>query len=131
MENEDKNRIEPKLPSHPAFCGFDCAACPIYQATLLDDEELKQKLAEKYSAPGRKLMKADIFCKGCRAEKRYLHPFCEECVIRCCALSHDLSLNCGECPDYPCSVILERIPEQSDSRRCMDAVHTRLLKKRV
>ena len=117
------NDIKPNSPveqARPAFCGFDCALCPICMATVNDDDALREELARKYSTVEKKLTKADIMCCGCKSEKRYLHPFCEECAIRCCALAHGVSVNCGECAEYPCPLIIKRIPEGGESRSVMD-----------
>ena len=126
-----KNRLDPPVNAeHMAFCGFDCARCPMYEATVNDDAELKRALIERYSTGEKRLTEKDIFCLGCRAEKRYLHPYCEECDIRRCAGEHGVSVNCGECAEYPCKMIASRIPEDGESRKNMDAIRD-LLKKTV
>ena len=108
---------------HMAYCGFDCGNCPIFIACVNNDEALKAKLAVRYSTPEKKLTADDIRCYGCKADERYVHPYCSECVIRSCAADHGVSFNCGECPEYPCATITERIPEDRESRQNMDAVH--------
>lgn len=114
------NRFLPKA-EHMAFCGFDCGKCPIYRATADNDAELKQALIKKYSTPERQLTEADIHCLGCKAEKRYLHAYCDQCAIRVCAKRRDISYNCGECESYPCEEIIKRIPAEGESRANMDA----------
>lgn len=105
-----------------AFCGFDCGLCPMYRATVDDDAELRAKLIEKYSTPEKRLTEDDVRCFGCKAEERYVHPYCEECAIRRCAVCHGICFNCGECDEYPCKEISRRIPESSQSRVNMDTV---------
>lgn len=124
MENENKmnSNIIPSA-EHPAYCGFDCGRCPVYRATTDNDVQLKRELIKKYSTPERQLTEADISCLGCKAEKRYLHAYCEECAIRLCAVQHEVSYNCGECESYPCSEIKKRIPAEGESRANMDAVN--------
>ena len=31
-----------------AFCGIDCSNCPVYRATMTNDEILKRETAEKW-----------------------------------------------------------------------------------
>ena len=125
--NNRKNEINFKDPvtndEHPAYCGFDCGRCPVYRATVDNDAQLKKELIKKYSTPERQLTEADISCLGCKAEKRYLHAYCEECAIRRCAVEHGCSYNCGECESYPCEMIEKRIPAEGESRANMDAVN--------
>ncbi len=104
-----------------AYCGFDCGKCPIYIATAEDNDEMRQSLAEKLSTPGKTLTKEDINCFGCKGEVRYIHPFCNVCAIRLCAISHGVSFNCGECEEYPCQEIEIRIPADGESRRNLDS----------
>ncbi|MBR3298400.1 MAG: DUF3795 domain-containing protein [Clostridia bacterium] len=124
MNNENKMNSN-TIPSaeHPAYCGFDCGRCPIYRATVDNDAQLKEELIKKYSTPERQLTEADISCLGCKAEKRYLHAYCEECAIRRCAVEHGCGYNCGECASYPCEMIEKRIPAEGESRANMDAVN--------
>ena len=109
--NNRKNEISFKDPvtndEHPAYCGFDCGRCPVYRATVDNDVQLKKELIKKYSTPERQLTEADISCLGCKAEKRYLHAYCEECAIRRCAVEHGCCYNCGECESYPCGNMKE------------------------
>lgn len=98
----------------------------MYQATVNDDAELKKALIARYSTKDRTLTEADIVCCGCRSDKRYVHPFCEQCRIRLCAIERGLSANCGECADYPCDEIINKIPADSPSRNAMDEVHSNI-----
>ena len=111
--------------THSAYCCFDCGKCPIYIATVTDDDELREQLAARYSTPGNVMSKDAINCLGCKAEKRYQHPFCEACEIRTCAKAHGASRNCGDCSEYPCALIEQRIPADSESRQCMYELHCR------
>lgn len=106
-----------------AFCGFDCGDCPMYQATISGDDALKDELIKKYSTAERKLTREDILCHGCKADKRYVHPFCTVCAIRTCALEHGIGFNCGECGEYPCHEIITKIPPERSGRKNMDQTH--------
>ena len=125
MNNEEKKNCNHILPNieHMAYCGFDCGKCPMYRATVDNDAELKAALIEKYSTKEKRLTEADIVCYGCKEEKRYVHPFCEQCGIRVCAISRGCAYNCGECESYPCTEIINRIPAEGESRANMDAVN--------
>ncbi|MBR5949794.1 MAG: DUF3795 domain-containing protein [Clostridia bacterium] len=125
MDKEKQISINEVLQNaeHMAFCGFDCGKCPMYRATVDNDAELKKALIERYSTKERRLTEEDIVCFGCKAEKRYVHPFCEQCAIRVCAKKRGLSYNCGECDAYPCAEIIKKIPEEGESRASMDAVN--------
>ncbi|MBQ1685737.1 MAG: DUF3795 domain-containing protein [Clostridia bacterium] len=115
--------MEHKSFEHMAYCGFDCGGCPMFRATVDDDAELRAKLIEKYSTPEKQLTADDVKCFGCKAAERYVHPYCNECAIRCCAVSHGIGFNCGECAEYPCGEIVRRIPENGQSRANMDEVN--------
>ena len=93
-----------------AYCGYDCRKCPIYIATIENDENMKEKLSRKYSRKGNILTVSDISCMGCFNDSNVLYRFCFECKIRKCGISHAFA-NCGECPQYPCELfkpVLER-----------------------
>ena len=103
-----------------AYCGFDCGGCPMYRATVDNDDALKEELIKKFSAPEKQLTKEDICCYGCKGDVRYVHPYCNDCFIRCCAIEHGIGSNCGECIDYPCAEIEAKIPPERSGRKNMD-----------
>ena len=78
-------------------CGLNCAACDAYIATMANDDELRQKTAEKwrveYNAEG--ITPDMINCTGCR-EPGVKIPHCETCEIRVCARSKGFQ-TCAEC----------------------------------
>lgn len=57
-----------------AYCGFDCALCPLYQKDFAS------------TCPG---------CTTCQTE------MCNTCDIRLCNLNRKID-SCSKCPDYPC-----------------------------
>lgn len=125
MNNTDNNLSGSVLQAvHMAYCGFDCGQCPMYIATVTDDDELREKLIDKFSTPQKRLSIEDIRCLGCKAELRYRHPYCTNCDIRSCAQEHNVAFNCGECSEYPCTEIIAKIPPERIGRRNMDAVQS-------
>ncbi|MGN0814486.1 MAG: DUF3795 domain-containing protein [Candidatus Coproplasma sp.] len=80
-----------------ACCGLDCESCDARIATINDDNELRDKTAEKWSKlNGITITREMINCVGCRAEG-VKTPFCESlCPIRNCAIGRGYS-TCGDC----------------------------------
>lgn len=78
-------------------CGLDCNACDAKIATLANDNNLREKVAEKwrtqYNAAG---ITADMInCTGC-TEPGAKFNHCSQCEIRKCALSKNFK-TCAEC----------------------------------
>ncbi|MDR2105607.1 MAG: DUF3795 domain-containing protein [Deferribacteraceae bacterium] len=96
------------MSKHLSCCGFDCAECPVYQATINNDEPLKLQVAERYNLDAQKLA-----CTGCRAERG--NTFLNGCAMRCCVEKNVLS-TCAACKNYPCSTVDKALPEGSIGR---------------
>ena len=82
-----------------AYCGLDCEKCEAYIATMNDDDDLRKKVAKKWSELNNvEITPEMINCQGCRADGKKT-PFCESmCPIRMCILGKGYG-TCGECPD--------------------------------
>lgn len=84
-----------------APCGLNCSMCPVYIATIENDEELREETAEEWTKLytaflGGKVLKAkDMVCDGCRSDR--LFTGCSACLIRPCAAEHNIN-SCGDCP---------------------------------
>lgn len=80
-----------------AYCGLDCETCEARLATVNNDDELRGKVARKWSElNGVKITPEMINCTGCRIDG-VKTPYCESlCPIRQCALSKKIE-NCGKC----------------------------------
>ncbi len=113
------------IPSHPAYCGFDCAACPIYIATMSGDKAAIAALIAKYSTENHRLTEDEISCHGCKSEIPSGHKFCAECEFRHCANARNIA-SCGECSNYPCQSIEHRFPVGCESRKILDGIHTKV-----
>jgi len=82
-----------------ACCGLDCEKCMAYEATIKDDNKLREKVAKEWSLLNSCEIKVeDINCLGCN-ECSVKTPFCNHlCPIRNCAKEKKYK-TCGECSD--------------------------------
>ncbi len=80
-----------------SYCGLDCETCEARQATINDDNELRAKVAKKWSdLNGVEITPQMINCSGCRIPG-VKTPYCDSlCPIRQCALEKKLE-TCGNC----------------------------------
>jgi hypothetical protein len=98
-----------------AYCGINCAKCPVFIATANNDNELRQKTALEWNGIYRDYMKSlgmqglkqqDMNCRGCRtSESRFLG--CMSCQIRKCCRDKELT-TCAGCSDFEtCDMLLD------------------------
>ena len=82
-----------------AYCGLDCEKCEARIATVNNDIQLREKVAERWTELNGVKITADmIHCSGCRIDGEKT-PYCEAlCPIRQCALSRGVQ-TCGNCSD--------------------------------
>lgn len=82
-----------------AYCGLDCETCQARQATLADDDDLRQKVAEEWSELNHaEITAAMINCTGCRISG-VKTPYCESyCPIRQCAMAKAVE-TCADCEE--------------------------------
>lgn len=101
------------------YCGLDCSKCDAMLATLNNDDELREKTAQKWSElNGIEITKDMINCTGCKSDgiKTY---FCEQmCNIRKCAADKDLEIcstcaECGKCENL--KMITDNSKEAADN----------------
>ncbi len=99
------NDINPDLV---APCGLYCGVCAVYIAHRDDNRKFKERLADLYRGKmagkgtlpnSDKLSAADIRCRGCLSDERFMH--CEQCEIRDCTREKGFS-GCHECDEFPC-----------------------------
>lgn len=76
-------------------CGLYCGACYHYRASFSDGIHLLVDAIKKGKDEN------DYKCQGCRSDKLYVHPGCQECNIRDCTEKKGI-IHCGECDEYPC-----------------------------
>ena len=88
-----------------AYCGLVCYECPVYLAGRSENEQDRERAAEKWNREnGWNLTAADIYCDGCLAADGALFPYCRECKVRACAGPKGLP-TCAHCPEYLCSTL--------------------------
>lgn len=92
-----------------AYCGIDCAQCPVYVATSSGDEAEKEKIAKEWSSDAYPLTAADVHCQGCCSGGELI-SFCAGCDIRSCAVESEQE-SCAFCPSYPCAKLEKQSPE--------------------
>ncbi len=82
-----------------AYCGLDCETCEARLATVNHDEELRARVAEKWSElNGAEITPEMSHCSGCRIPGAKT-PYCDFlCPIRQCAMGRGTE-SCGSCPE--------------------------------
>ena len=101
-----------------AYCGLDCEVCEARLATLNNDDELRRKVAEKWSELNRvRITPEMINCEGCRLDG-VKTPFCDSlCPIRQCALSKGVE-TCGSCGEMEnCQRVKMILDSNAEARR--------------
>jgi hypothetical protein len=102
-------------PDFASPCGLYCGVCAIYMAHRDNNQKFKDRLATLYrgevSGKGtlpnsETLSAADIRCRGCLSDDRFMH--CRQCEIRNCAQSKGHE-GCHHCDQFPCEHI-EKFP---------------------
>lgn len=92
------------------YCGLDCESCPIFVATVNNDEQLRQETLEDWSKLysdylGKAcLTLKDMNCKGCRQEDN-IFVGCLNCQIRRCCGERKF-VTCADCENFEtCDVL--------------------------
>ena len=90
-----------------AYCGINCAKCPVFIATANDDNELRQETAQEWNGiygdymetlGMQELKPQDMNCRGCKTEEsRFLG--CRSCPIRKCCRDKELT-TCAACTNF-------------------------------
>lgn len=80
-----------------AYCGLDCEKCEAYIATIHNDNDLRKRVADKWSKLNNVTITPEMInCLGCRLGG-VKTPYCESlCPIRQCALKKAYE-TCGDC----------------------------------
>lgn len=81
------------------YCGLNCDKCETKIATLKNDDNLRKKVAEKWSKLNNTEIPYEaINCLGCK-KGSIKSIFCESiCEVRKCALSNKID-SCDKCKD--------------------------------
>jgi len=80
-----------------AYCGLDCEKCEARLATINNDNELRKKVADKWSKLNNITITPEMInCEGCRTDGTKT-VFCDKfCQIRQCAMNKKYE-TCGDC----------------------------------
>ena len=105
-----------------SYCGLLCNECPIFIATVENNEHEKEKLAGEFSGERMQFTKEDMNCYGCFHEDTRNSKMCGGCEIRICAGGKGVE-NCGHCSQYPCNYIDTYVPAGSDNRIRLDDIN--------
>lgn len=85
--------------SRIAYCCFNCDKCPLYEATLRNDNEAKKKIAAEWGDDKREDFRLEEFyCYGCK-DKRSCGVAGRECTIRVCAVKKGFA-TCAHCESF-------------------------------
>ena len=83
-----------------AYCGINCATCPLYKATVSGDDALKRQVAEEWGSMYKRTFHiSEMECSGCKSEKVFI--MCSKCDIKACNKNKE-SETCRRCSGYPC-----------------------------
>lgn len=96
-----------------APCGLYCGVCGIFQATIKDDQNLKEKLAKAYGDSPDK-----INCQGCLSDTVYW--YCSACPVKSCAIEKKME-GCHQCDQFPCEKI-DAFPVPEGKKNILRAV---------
>lgn len=99
--NEDDEIPDPK---DLEYCGYRCPAdCPMYLATINNDETAKKKAFEDWQLEERYGLKFDpeqLYCYTCKPGEKPVGTSAQHCEVRNCAIEKELDC-CIECKDLP------------------------------
>ena len=98
-----------------AACGLLCNECSAYQATVNNDDLLRQQTAAEWTQTYKHQFKPeDINCLGCHSDIRFSH--CRVCEIRKCNIEKSIS-NCAGCDSFGCEQLTgfwQYVPEAKE-----------------
>jgi len=114
------------MERYVAHCGLLCSNCPAYIATMADDREALQSVAERwrveYGNPG--ITVGGVTCDGCRATTGRLCFHCSECDTRACVLGRGIE-TCAQCTDHPCEQAERFFQMVPSARAVLDGLRAR------
>lgn len=104
-----------------AYCGLVCNDCPIFIATLENNQQKKVELANEYTSDAYKVAKEDINCSGCASTSSNVFKFCLECDIRLCGFGREIQ-NCAYCSEYPCNKLDKPFENAPQNKILLDEI---------
>ena len=105
-----------------ACCGLDCVECPARKATMTNDDDLRRKTAQEWSAMyNAEIPEEAINCTGCREEGAKFY-YCGQCEISRCAKSKEYD-TCADCAESElCPIlkpVIEHIPDAAENLKSL------------
>jgi hypothetical protein len=88
-----------------AYCGLDCSECPVFIATLKNDNDLRRKTAGEWEQLysdyiGKKALAVeDMNCQGCQSAGDIRFIGCVNCTIRKCSSGKSFG-SCADCAGF-------------------------------
>ena len=104
-----------------AYCGLDCEKCEARLATINNDNELRKKVAEKWSKLNNITITPEMInCEGCRIDGKKT-VFCDKlCQIRQCAMNKKYE-TCGDCVEMKtCTKVAMVIGNNKDALKNLE-----------
>jgi hypothetical protein len=102
-----------------ACCGIDCEFCDAHIATVNNDNELREKTAQQWSAMynAPHITAETINCMGCRADG-VKFDYCKVCEISNCVKTKGFN-TCGECDELEkcqtVGIVLQHVPTAKEN----------------
>ena len=116
---------QPNINSHSlmmkqliACCGLDCESCDARIATVKNDDVLREKTAQKWSAMNNapEITAATINCMGCRTDGVKFAYCSDYCEIRKCVSGKGFN-TCGDCDELDsCQIVGAVLQHAPDTR---------------
>lgn len=107
-----------------ARCGLECSACPAFIARLNDDDELRRKTAQEWTAAFKQpFAPEDINCEGCLSTEGPHTPYCAVCAVRICAEARGLE-NCARCAEFACEQLEVILSMEPACRERLEAIRS-------
>jgi hypothetical protein len=106
--------------SRIAYCCINCDTCPLYKATLDNDDQAKKKIAEQWGDSKKPDFELeDFYCYGCKDRRSRGTPG-QGCTVRDCAVKKGFA-TCAQCSNFEdCDNKLWRdFPQMRDGVRNM------------
>ena len=101
-----------------ACCGLDCESCDARIATVKNDDELREKTAQKWSAMNNapEITAATINCMGCRTDGMKFAYCSDYCEIRKCVSGKGFN-TCGDCDELDSCQIVGAVLQHAPGAR--------------
>lgn len=105
-----------------AYCGINCDTCPLYIATINNDEAMKKEILLKYEKLyNRSFEIKEMECYGCKSGMKF--SLSNACNITPCNINRGTE-TCSQCENYQCERIKKFYEWQVNNETGVDIKHT-------